>query len=73
MQQQMYQAQQNPNNPANYQHKDHMGWAKGLAGKLGQAAVFGSCLLALAGGRHTLTRYLGAGATAGSDLVNSIF
>jgi len=45
MQQQMYQAQQNPNNPANYQHKDHMGWAKGLAGKLGQAAVFGSCLL----------------------------
>ncbi|KAK3081537.1 hypothetical protein LTS18_005603 [Coniosporium uncinatum] len=46
---------QDPNNPAHPKHAKHGEWAKGLAARFGQAAVFG------------------AGATAGGDMVNSIF
>lgn len=33
---------QNPNNPAHPQHPEHGAWAKKLAGKFGNAAMFGA-------------------------------
>ncbi|EMC95197.1 hypothetical protein BAUCODRAFT_35193 [Baudoinia panamericana UAMH 10762] len=53
-----YQQQNNPDHPANPQHKDHHKFKEamgGIAGKLGNAAVFGF------------------GATAGADLFNKLF
>ncbi|KAK5111667.1 hypothetical protein LTR62_004772 [Meristemomyces frigidus] len=53
-----YNQQNNPDHPANPQHKDHGAFKQkmgGVTSKLGNAAVFGF------------------GATAGADLFNSIF